>query len=42
MKQTKKWLDGESWSDHLSVKIILTILCGVAAGLGVLRLFGVW
>ena len=42
MRHAKKWLEGESWSDHLSLKILLTLVCAVAGGLGVLRLFGVW
>ncbi len=42
MRHAKKWLEGESWSDHLSLKILLTLLCAVVGGLGALRLLGVW
>ncbi len=42
MRHARKWFQGESWSDHLSLMILLTFLCAVVGGLGVLRLFGVW
>jgi hypothetical protein len=42
MEHQRKWLEGESWSDHLSVKVILTGLCASLAGLCAVRIFGVF
>jgi hypothetical protein len=32
MKPHKKWCDGEAWSDHLSLKILVAILTNTTSG----------
>ena len=42
MSYPKKWLEGANWSDHLSLKILLTVLCAAVGGVRALGVFGVW